>query len=41
MRARGVAVAGAFAALSALVVVYFVVFLTSAPAAISAVVSGG
>jgi hypothetical protein len=41
MRARGVAVAATFAGLIALVVVYFVVFLTSAPAAISAVVSGG
>jgi hypothetical protein len=41
MRARGVAVAAVFAGLIALVVVYFVFFLTSAPAAISAVVSGG
>src|SRR5579871_5859222 len=41
MRVRGVAVAATFAGLVALVVLYVVFFLTSAPAAISAVVSNG
>src|SRR5579863_9374153 len=41
MRARGVAVAVTFSGLVALVVLYIVFFLTSAPAALSAVVSNG
>src|SRR5579863_10213043 len=41
MRVRGVAVAATFSGLIALVVLYIVFFLTSAPAAISAVVANG
>jgi hypothetical protein len=41
MRVRGVAVAATFGGLVVLVVLYVVFFLTSAPAAISAVVSNG
>ncbi len=41
MRVRGVAVAATFSGLVALVVLYIVFFLTSAPAAISAVVTNG
>ena len=41
MRVRGVAVAATFSGLVALVVLYVVFFLTSAPAAISAVVTNG
>ena len=41
MRVRGAAVAATFGGLVALVVVYVVFFLTSAPAAISAVVTNG
>jgi hypothetical protein len=41
MRVRGVAVAATFSGLVALVVLYVVFFLTSAPAAISAVVANG
>ena len=41
MRVKGVAVAATFSGLVALVVLYIVFFLTSAPAAISAVVSNG
>ncbi len=41
MRARGVAVAVTFSGLVALVVLYVVFFLTSAPAALSAVVTNG
>ena len=41
MRVRGVAVAATFSGLIALVVLYIVFFLTSAPAAISAVTTNG
>ena len=41
MRVRGVAVAATFSGLVALVVLYIVFFLTSAPAALSAVVTNG
>ena len=41
MRVRGIAVAGTFGVLVGLVVLYVAFFLTSAPAAISAVESGG
>ena len=41
MRVRGVAVAATFSGLVALVVLYIVFFLTSAPAAISAVTTNG